>query len=163
MLKIFLVSYFEYHQIRLNKIKCYIYMLMFFIEKHNQLQLLPILQQGTIDRLQLLWPEVLWQNQLLTACTLDVKVRYGQFSLFQTVSCCRISWLCGQWIPPGMKLEWDLQHWNWRERNWNWRVQFQFREAQLATCCTLSLCGWPGFFPSKKSPENHRKWRIRTY
>ncbi len=58
---------------------------MFFSEKHNQQQLLPILQPGTINRLQLLWPEILWQNQLLMACTLDVKVRSDQFSLFQTV------------------------------------------------------------------------------
>jgi hypothetical protein len=59
---------------------------MLLSEKYNQQQLLPILQQGIINRLQLLWPEVLWQNQLLMmACTLDVKVRSGQFSLFQTV------------------------------------------------------------------------------
>jgi len=59
---------------------------MLLSEAYNQQQLLPILQQGIINRLQLLWQEVLWQNQLLmVACTLDVKVRSGQFSLFQTV------------------------------------------------------------------------------
>jgi hypothetical protein len=93
-----------------------------------------------------------WSVQLITDC----------FNAAESAGC-----VCGQWIPPGRKLEWEAPALESEGKG----IGIGMYNSQFHTTLnwqpvvTLSLCGWPGFIIpfQKKPPENHREWRIPTY